>query len=393
MQQSILYILEKININRWIPRLCWLLAVCPRTTWLCCWRSTTERGYTWSPMRWRGAWTTRSPCRTSTTAWSRSTWSTGWRRASLAASPPSRLVLGAVFLLVPTLTCLLCDLLLASVSSRRRRASPSASQTWRLWPRAPRLRPQPEAPRGPNWLFLDATLFIFLYRINYFLLKGCLCVYSIYTSADGEIKAPLIHPELRMCVFVASKPYLFLALVSFELLLAAARHWIYSINSWLFKLDYVSAISEAIETLIWRRYEEVRPFYTFGLITSHSCRLAPHESTLILKWWARPPHPIAGLWSLSLLRGSPDSLVEDGERQQVYFFFSTGLDGKSGNKGIMLLWQSWQHGILSYSGNVPTSRIFTTFTKTCNERQNGCVLNTVFVASNRYKIWGLWHEM
>lgn len=222
-----------MNNHRFTSRLFWFLIVCPhpRTTWPCCWRSTTERGYTWSPMRLRGAWTTRSPCRTFTAGWSRSTWSTGWRRVSLAASLPSRLVVpgcGSVgfsllimdnygfffFLLVPTLktTCLLCYLTLMSVSSRRRRASPSASQTWRLWPRAPRLRPQPEAPPSPNWLFLDATLFIFLYRINYFLLKGCLCVYSIYTSA-GEIKAPLIHPQLCVCMFVTYKPYLFLALV------------------------------------------------------------------------------------------------------------------------------------------------------------------------------------
>lgn len=137
--------LEMMNIHSFISRLFWFLIVCPhpRTTWPCCWRSTTERGYTWSPMRWRGAWTTRSPCRTSTAAWSRSTWSTGWRRASSAASLPSRLVvprrssvsssllsplpqllmMGQVrikwfwtvkeslyFLLIPTLSCVLCDL-------------------------------------------------------------------------------------------------------------------------------------------------------------------------------------------------------------------------------------------------------------------------------------------
>lgn len=58
----------------------------------CCWRSTTENGYTWWPMRWKGAWTTRSHCRTSTARWRRSTWSTGWRRASSAASVLSRCV-------------------------------------------------------------------------------------------------------------------------------------------------------------------------------------------------------------------------------------------------------------------------------------------------------------
>lgn len=63
-----------------------------RTMWPCCWRPTTERGYTWWLMRWRGAWTTRSLCRTSTAGWNRSTWSTGWRRVSSAASLLSRLV-------------------------------------------------------------------------------------------------------------------------------------------------------------------------------------------------------------------------------------------------------------------------------------------------------------
>lgn len=224
MQQCILCLLEKINIPKFISRLTWDFIVCPhpRTTWPCCWRSTTERGYTWLPMRWRGAWTTRSPCRTSTAGWSRSTWSTGWRRASSAASLLSRLVVPRCGSVGPSLLLWWegsinwfwadpppippprtdSDMSLTSVSSRRRRASPSASQTWRLWPRAPRFRPQPKAPPRPSWLFLDATLFIFLYRINYFLLKGCLCVYSIYTSAKGKIKAPLIHPQLCMCVFL-----------------------------------------------------------------------------------------------------------------------------------------------------------------------------------------------
>lgn len=82
-------------------------------------------------------------------------------------------------------------------------------------------------------LFLDATLLIFLYRINYFLLKGCLCVYSIYTSADGEIKAPLNCLQLCVCVFVIYRPYLFLALEYFENVLADATHEIYSFNSLL----------------------------------------------------------------------------------------------------------------------------------------------------------------
>lgn len=43
-------------------------------------------------------------------------------------------------------------------------------------------------------------------------------MYSIYTSADGEIKAPIINPQRRMCVFVPYKPYLFLALVYLALL-------------------------------------------------------------------------------------------------------------------------------------------------------------------------------
>lgn len=76
----------------------------------------------------------------------------------------------------------------------------------------------------PNRLFLDATLLIFLYRINYFLLKGCLCVYSIYTSADGEIKAPLIRLQLCVCVFVIQRPYLFLALEYFDHVLVDSTH-------------------------------------------------------------------------------------------------------------------------------------------------------------------------
>lgn len=60
-------------------------------------------------------------------------------------------------------------------------------------------------------------------------------MYSIYTSADGEIKAPLIHPPLCLRVFVTFKPCLFLALVHFDLLLAVATHFIalmvYFLNS------------------------------------------------------------------------------------------------------------------------------------------------------------------
>lgn len=136
-----------------------------------------------------------------------------------------------LFLLCCTTWCLVF------VSSRRRRASPSASQTWRLWPRPPELRPQPKASLTPNSLFLAET-FIFLLQNKQFPPERLsLCVYSIYTSADGKIKALLfiLNWLLWVCVFI-SQPSLFLALIYSRHVFGEVQPWIYSFNSLLLNL-------------------------------------------------------------------------------------------------------------------------------------------------------------
>lgn len=166
-----------------------------RTMSPCCWRSTTESGYTWWPMKWRGAWTTRSLCRTSTAGWRRSTWSTGWRRVWSAASVLSRCVWHALAfsspfsfsspLFFPVKVPLMWHFRTSRVFSvfrfRRKRASPSASQIWRLWPKT--LGPPQPKGRCPTSgsTFQDDT-FTFLYKINS-PLRGCLCVQYLHVSA------------------------------------------------------------------------------------------------------------------------------------------------------------------------------------------------------------------
>lgn len=131
---------------------------------------------------------------------------------------------------------------LVFVSSRRRRASPSASQTWRLWPRPPELRPQPKASLIPNSLF-PAETFIFLLQNKLFPPERLsLCVYSIYTSADGKIKNKInnkikfiLNWLVWVCVFI-SQPSLFLALIYLTLVFGEVEPWIYSFNSLLLNL-------------------------------------------------------------------------------------------------------------------------------------------------------------
>lgn len=145
-------------------------------------------------------------------------------------------------------------------------------------------------------------------------------MYSIYTSADGELKAPSSSTlRVRVCCI---QTILFLALVCFDLLLAVATHQIYSSNGLPFKpADYVSAFFEAIQTFDMKEIGKGRSFYTFGLITSHGFAVLRH--TL----WHQSSNDGRGLspsccWTLILvrLRGSPDTLVEDNVRQQVFSF-------------------------------------------------------------------------
>lgn len=96
-----------------------------------------------------------------------------------------------------------------------------------------------------------------------------------------------------MCVFVT---YLFLALAYFDLLLAVATHWIYSLNSLPFKLDYVSAFFEAIEPF---DLKEICRGEGFLHLWTHN---KPHLPSYATQFSTNPqmmgeasPHPTAGL--------------------------------------------------------------------------------------------------